>query len=302
MGGGMIALLQPIEINADNRTCTVTVGGAGPTAINLEIGSNACLLTVLRDLQNKLAAAFAPNAPIVVLSTANLVTWHSTQALTVAWTDVDLGRLLGFRANIPFTAGPCVVAATDTPQRCWFPPLVASERHRWRRDQARAFAGSQAHDGTLAGVEVGPAVYKQKLIWEDIASTSALVTAQTASYVWGATTYYPHEERAWETFLHSVRSSVGTLDPSPGITGVYYLPEVAVWETDNPAVTPVTYPASMGSGGIRHELATTPDTYRFAHATPTPPSEPAESLDGSILYYRIEVDLLTAPAPAWDAP
>jgi hypothetical protein len=298
----MISLLQPIEITADNRTCAVTVGGVGPTAINLEIGSNACILTVLRDLQNKLGIAFGANAPIVVLSTANLVTWHSALALTVTWTDVDLGRLLGFRANLPITVGPCVVAATDQPQRCWFPPLVASERHRWRRDQKRAFAGSQAHDGTLAGVEVGPGVYRQKLVWEDIVAAGALVTAQTDSYVWGATTYYPHEERAWETFLHSLRASVGTLDPSPGITGVYYLPEVLVWETDNPAVTPVTYPASMTSGGIRHELAASPDTYRFAHATPEPPGEPTESLDGSIQFYRVEIELLTAPAPLWDAP
>ena len=256
-----IGLLQPIEITASNNTFTVTCGGMGPTTFNLTVGTQPSLLTILREIDDHFVVTFA-GAVTPALSTDHLVEFHSDLALTVAFDDPALGQLLGFRANIPLTAGPCTVTATDTPERCWFPEFVTENRHRWRRDHERAYSGSQAHDGTLAGVEVGPEVYRQRLVFQDVRAVGALVEAQQDSYLWAGDTIYPDERRSWEMFFHSVRASVTVNDAAAACHGVYYLPDIGVYETDDPAVTPVVYPATMGTGGIRYELTTDPDTYK----------------------------------------
>jgi hypothetical protein len=302
----MIALLQPIEIHAGKRRMTVTVGAVGPTLITLTSGSYACILTLLREIQSHLDAGGLFLRPHLGTGDADGFIIFSTPAgvgdLTVEFTDPALGRLLGFRSDIGPEPAPAAVVSSDPPQRCLFPGIVASERHRWHRDHDRAFSGSQAQDGTCSGVEQGPAVYTRRLVWDDVRARAALEEGCVDSFDWGGVTYYPEQERAWEAFIISAQASTLVDATQTGITGCFYVPEISVYQTDDPHTVPFEYPHDMGQGGIRHNLTVSPDLYCFANLAADPPPPASESLDGSVEYYRIEAELFTAPAPGWYVP
>jgi hypothetical protein len=293
------ALVRPVEISASNNTATVTWtggGGGGPTAVNVPVGMYSSYYDVL-DAFNTLIVALYAGLSATMDSNHKTVVAASSGTVAVSFTDVDFGRLLGYRANISAAAS---TTATDTPLNCWIPTVYTMDDQRFHVQQDQVFKGSRSVIGQLSGVQLTTGQYERILRWDAQPATNVFIEAAQTQYDWSGTTYYPQAERCFEQIMIDARTAKLSETTSNNLNpkGFYYIHD---WT----GYTAGSHPTDLGSGGIKFDLGAgtvSPDTFVFCTPDPQGPPLP-EHLDKTAKnYYSVQAGVLTATAPTWNKP
>ena len=290
------ALASPIEMLAGNNSLTVNYNAGGAQTKHLTLGTYGCILTVIYNLDGVMGT-FNPNLYAYLNTDHKVVLASSAERFTVAWDDVNLMRMLGFRTDL---AAETSHTATDTPRFLWIPPYYSADLNHMEDDTA--IAGANAIDGTFSGIALAPGNYTKAYQWQAVASTNAVKSACEASYAYGGTTYYPEEERCLEQFSINALSASPSGTEGLSIKGCYYIEDLAVYEGETAGAS--NCPLSMNGGGHRTRLTTTPDNYTFCHLKPSRWDKPTPTIPTHNSLYNVGVELITSigGVPTWSAP
>jgi len=296
------ALASPIEITAANNTLSFNYDGGGANAITVPTGTYASVLCVIYALNNAIYnCGGVPDEKVYVYlnSDYKVVIASRTATFAIIWTDVPLMRMLGFRANLAATGS---YTATDTPRYLWLPPRYSADINHHGDDVQ--ISGGNAIDGTFSGISLAPGLYTRNHQWQGVAATNTYRAACAASYVYGASTYYPEEERCFEEFTINALSASPTGTEGISIKGCYYIEDM----DDYDSFSGVTYipncPATMTGGGHRFRLTTTPDNYMFCNLKQPRWTNPTPSIPNHNSLYNVGTELVSTigGVPAWSAP
>jgi len=296
------ALASPIEITTSNDTLSFNYDGGGANDITVPNGTYGSILTVIYALNNAIynCGGGANNKVYVYLnSDYKVVIASRAAAFAIDWTDAPLMRMLGFRDDLAATGS---YTATDTPRYLWLPPYYSADTDRFRRRPN--ISGGNAVDGTFSGISLAKDTRARSLRWEGVMSYDVYSEACESSYAYGGSTYYPQEERCLETLTIDALTASPTGTEGLSIKGCYYIEDMDSYDGFNAVTYVPNCPASMGGGGYRMHLDTSPDNYVFCSLVPGRWFDPTLPLENINLIYHVGLELIASidGVPTWSKP
>jgi hypothetical protein len=256
-------------------------------------------LTLVYELDDALSTANASLSAHINSDYKIVIAWSGPDPgiSGITWTDPDLGKILGFRANETSTATSHT--ATDTPLYTWLPTYHSNDQGRFWKEED--FAGGVSVSAMLSGISLTPSRRIRKITWDAEPAVKVAEEAAETSVTFDGT-YYPEEERCLEKFVSGARtvSPVDTDAEGLSLKGCYYVPDLDVYTGTSPTVA---IPSSMDGGGHRLYLSSSPDRYLWCTIDKTF-ATPKTRVNRSIAWYSVEVSLIACPnsVPAWNAP
>ena len=284
--------LRPIEVTEDNRAMFLSA----PYSVTLRLPKKvyASILTLLKEIDTGLKSLSA-GFSVYLTEDWRVVIKHSSTNFDINFTDIDLGRLLGFRANITSTQK---ATATDKPQYCWLPDRHSYGANRFSEPPKNKFYGGISSGGYLSGIGIDS--YKERTFkFDAISAPDIFKEAGLISYTWSGSKYYPDAERCFLQFASDAMGTVLTQVDSGNVSpkGCYYINNARDWTGETPVHS---LPASMSAGGIRFDLNTFADRDKFVFCNfKVAPGIPRALTGKSAAYYELAFTLVTTAGVAW---
>ncbi len=290
------ALTSPVELTTGVNIIDVNYDGAGvvqPDMTDGVLNTFGSPLTVLYEL-NAILAAVNANLSAYLDPTYHVVIASADASFSVVWNDADFMNLMGFRDDL--ITDDTSYTATDTIGMTWIPPYYSADLGRLSDDTA--IIGANAIDGSFSGIALAPGNYTRNFQWQGVVATNVYKAACEASFTYGATLYYPEEERCLEQFTINALTASPTGTEGISIKGAYYIEDLDDY------VGAGNLPASMDGGGHRLRLSTSPDNYVFCHLKPARWSEPTYPIAPDNRLCDVGVELISSigGVPTWSAP
>jgi hypothetical protein len=270
------------------------VGGTPFSYNSFADGVNACILTILNEIQTELSTSYSITLTLTDDFCVRLE--HATDNISI---DMNAAaRMLGFTSFVAATSR--IVVAPYHPLYCWFPTHHSYDGSRWWRDQGKRFAGELGSTGGKFGVTL-PTRYRRDFMYSTNYSEGTYHEAERNYYTL-IVDYYPRAERSFEEFIDGATNAQRTLSTSGNTSpkGCYYIDRAYEYCGTSPTRT---LPATMDAGDIHFDLDnnTKRDNYLFCQidGNTSPPAQ-TDSRLGS--YYQPQFSLVSDVTPdtiAW---
>lgn len=288
------ALTRPIEITDDLKNFSITHTG-GTDAFVLTTGVSPSIIALLNHINDLLVAADA-TLSCYLSSDYKIVFARSAGTISaIDFTDIDLGKLLGFRANVASAAASHT--ATDTPKFTWLPAYCSFDTDRFWEDYQ--FSGSVSTSGIVSGISLSTGIHKRTIQWDAQPEALIALDGATQSFTW-STIEYPEIERCLEKFTKEARTSAPTSSDAEGIStkGFYFIFDLDVYTGSSPTVA---LPSTMDGGGYKRKLASSPDRYIWCNLHQAW-KDRKTTINNMDKYYTIGLELAAClnAVPSWN--
>lgn len=308
-----VAFLRPVVITDPNDHFEYKFDGGAWHDINLTNGTYACILTLLREIQNKIRTAIAPDVVSCYLYTnpahhsLKIVIWKSSttsQELKFAAGETDLRNMLGFIANQPDGSpddGYPTLASLIPPDQAsnyfisdinignaWLPYRVPDDREGWIEDRKSCFKGVKVANGQLVGIGV-PAVFAERDF------SFPMEPAENVK-IESATEYQFAAARCAETFSKECRVAQIEESTQCNPRGMWFYPVKTAEEYHNGPYTTLM----AADTGINYRYATDPDRYAYCVLDPSGMNFSIAMSRGRA-YYNVEFSASVADIPSFVA-
>jgi hypothetical protein len=277
--------LRPIEITATNDGINIEVGGGGANTRTIANGVYGCISTLLYEIMNTTLSA--DSIGCYLNSSFKVVLYHTSDTnFDINWSvdNTVLRDILGFTADL---TGASEYTATYTPSHMWLPTTVPTDRNHFTQQHNKIIVGKNTDNGSFSGVGLGNQRYERPIEFAHELAINCSDQFATNGY---------HTARNYSTLVYQARASAPAIAGNPATKGFYFFPD----HTDvTGAEGAENLNASMDSGGIEFDLASSPDTYVFCSLT-NRVIVPLASLPKTRLRYAVGFAMMTSTAPSWN--
>jgi hypothetical protein len=273
------AFLRPIE----NTTSSITAG----STFNIDVGAYASILTLIRQIENADVGGTRYTDVSIIGSTYKVkFTMNGSQALNLG---TPLYWQLGF-ASASYGAATTHTAEYVSPF-IWLPTFHSNSIDGWHLKK-NYFQGSMAVDGSRAGFDLGPTLYKNRFDFfgepaanvhrEFVTTSTPAVETELSLEQMG--TYLEFFKRTKTVATQSSNTD------NISVKGFYYVPNFDSIRTGL---------NSMDSGNINFDYASGADTYVFCGYDGEDVEQSVNTFGRGKVRYNVSIPAHTANAPTW---